>query len=309
MSMDPKLASVPFIFLTARSALEDRVDGIRGGADDYITKPFVTEELLARIEALLRRVTVEQQHGREQARAAARQDMEKLQREILRNFHHELRTPLTNIIMPLEMVVQKKYSDPQEQSRFINIALSSVDRLESLVTDFILLTEIDQEGLNGIRQPIDPQHHILLPVVKRLERYKSKSLRLTPELQDASGITAPRREFSHAVVHLLDNAFKFSPPDGTVRFSARGTGRGGTLIDVQDDGPGIPLEIREQVFERFFQASQGDSRQQDGLGVGLTIARAVFRNCGGNVTIVDSPAGCHLQVLLPDPRPSDMTYG
>ena len=86
---DPKLASVPLIFLTARSGTHDRISGIKDGADDYISKPFDTEELLARIDALLRRVHTEREHGREQAMETARQDMEKLRGEVLQNFHHE----------------------------------------------------------------------------------------------------------------------------------------------------------------------------------------------------------------------------
>jgi len=70
MSVDPLLASIPFIFLTARAAAEDRVAGMRDGADDYVTKPFVTEELMARIEAVLRRVKTEQERGREQVQQA-----------------------------------------------------------------------------------------------------------------------------------------------------------------------------------------------------------------------------------------------
>jgi len=63
MGEDPVLASIPFIFLTARTATQDRVAGMREGADDYVTKPFVTEELVARIEAVLRRVKTEQERG------------------------------------------------------------------------------------------------------------------------------------------------------------------------------------------------------------------------------------------------------
>ncbi len=73
MSEDPQLASIPFIFLTARSGVDDRVTSIREGADDYITKPFVTDELLARIEAVLRRVKAAQARGREEMRETARQ--------------------------------------------------------------------------------------------------------------------------------------------------------------------------------------------------------------------------------------------
>jgi signal transduction histidine kinase len=107
-------------------------------------------------------------------REIARQDMERLKQEILQNFHHEMRTPLTNIIMPLELVINNKFDDPQEQTRFIQVALSNVDRLESLVTDFILLTNIDHGNLNRIRQPIDVENHILFPIRKRMERYRSK---------------------------------------------------------------------------------------------------------------------------------------
>ena len=74
MNLEPKLASIPFIFLTARSSVEDRIGGLRDGADDYIIKPFETEELFARIEAVLRRVQSEQARGREEMRAIAQQD-------------------------------------------------------------------------------------------------------------------------------------------------------------------------------------------------------------------------------------------
>jgi signal transduction histidine kinase len=309
MSLDSDLASIPFIFLTARSNPDDRVSGIREGADDYITKPFVTEELLARIEAVFRRVKTEQARGREQMKAIAEQDMNKLRHEILQNFHHELRTPLSNILMPLELAANNKFSDPEEQSKFIKIALSNADRLESLVTDLILLSNIDQGNLNTIRQPIDVDMHILAPVRKRLDRYKSKELELVTDISELGRITASRREFSHALVHLMDNAFKFSFEKGQVRLTVQPGSNGGVNILVQDDGPGIPLELREKVFEQFYQASQGDRREYEGLGVGLTIARTIFRSLKGDVEILESPQGCWVRAFIPDHGPEDIVYG
>jgi DNA-binding response OmpR family regulator len=101
MEQDPQLASIPFIFLTARTGVDDRVNGIRDGADDYITKPFVTEELLARMEAVLRRVRVEQARVRDEMKETARQDMEKLKQEILQNCQHKMQNTLKRIIMQL----------------------------------------------------------------------------------------------------------------------------------------------------------------------------------------------------------------
>ncbi|MDO9300877.1 MAG: response regulator, partial [Anaerolineales bacterium] len=142
MSLDARLSSIPFIFLTARSDSDDKVTAISDGADDYITKPFVVHELLARIGAVLRRVKIAEASGRDQAKASAEADLEKVRHEILQNFHHEIRTPLSNIMMPLQLAIDNKFSDAQEQGRFLKMALSSAGRLESLTTDLILLSNI-----------------------------------------------------------------------------------------------------------------------------------------------------------------------
>ena len=306
---DPKLASVPFIFLTARSGTHDRISGIKDGADDYISKPFNTDELLARIDALLRRVHTERERGREQAMETARQDMEKLRGEVLQNFHHELRTPLMNIITPLELAVNDKFSEPEMQSNFIRMALSNADKLESLVSDIIILSNIDLGNSNSVRQSIDINDHILKPVQKRLERYKSKEINFTHRIGKGGDIKAPRKEFTQSVLHLVDNAFKFSPQNGKVNLDIQPGANGGVRIAVSDEGPGIPIEQREKVFEKFYQISQGDTREYDGLGVGLTIARATFRGLGGDVKIADSSKGCLILAELPDIRPGDVVYG
>ncbi|HNA89584.1 MAG TPA: response regulator, partial [Anaerolineales bacterium] len=98
MAREPGLANIPFIFLTARTSLDDRLSGLRQGADDYVTKPFTAEELLARIEAVLRRVHREREQGKEIARQGVTDEIEKLRRELMQNFRHELRTPLSNVM-------------------------------------------------------------------------------------------------------------------------------------------------------------------------------------------------------------------
>lgn len=299
MSAEPQLASIPFIFLTARSASGDKVTGIRNGADDYVTKPFETEELLARIEAVLRRVQAERERGREQALQVAQKEMENLRTEILRNFSHELRTPLGNVMMSLDMVVNHKFDTPEEQSDFLRIAYSSADRLEALVTDIILLSELDQNKINTMHQVIDVNYHILMPIKKRLSRYESKEIQFVHDISVTTPIRAPRREFTQALVHLLDNAFRFSPERGKVGLIIQSRETGGVSITVADQGKGIPLELREKVFERYYQASSGDSRAYEGLGVGLTIARAVISRLGGSVEIVDSEEGCCVMATLP----------
>jgi two-component system sensor histidine kinase/response regulator len=309
MSLDARLSSIPFIFLTARSDSDDKVNAISDGADDYITKPFVVYELLARIGAVLRRVKLAEASGKEKAQVAAEADLERVRHEILQNFHHEIRTPLSNIMMPLQLAVDNKFSDAQEQGRFLKMALSSAGRLESLTTDLILLSNIDQGNLNTVRQSIDLNMDIRDSVSRRLERYAAKCLEFTLDISTQDKVYAPRREFTHALVHLVDNAFKFTSEHGKVHLHICPQDNGGVTLDVWDDGPGIPSHLREKVFERFHQLSQGDTREFDGMGVGLTIARAVFQSLKGDVKILESSKGCHVQAVLPNLLPGDITYG
>ena len=299
LRQDIQLASIPFIFLTARTDVQDRIRGFKEGADDYILKPFDTEELLARIDAVIRRVESERARGREQVKEQAQKEMEQLKQEILHNYHHELSTPLTNILLPLEIAVNKKLDSLEEQTHFVRMALSNANRLESLTTDLMLLSNIDQRKLNTVRQTLDIDVHILGPIRRRLERYKTKELKFIPDIELHQAVNVPRRAFAHSVLHLVDNAFKFSQDGGRVTLTMK-TIENDLNITVQDDGPGIPQELREKVFERFYQVSNGDSRKYEGLGVGLTIARAVFESNGGHVEIVDSEVGCKVLATLPN---------
>ena len=309
LSQEPARAAIPFIFLTARSGIEDRLSGIDNGADDYITKPFDPKELVARVEAIFRRVELEQAHGREQMKSIADQEMEKFRHEILQNFHHELRTPLTNILLPLEAALKQKFSDPEDLARFLRTALLNADRLESLTTDFILLTNLDHGDLNTVRQLIDVETQILAPVRRRMQRYQDKHLQLVTHLSLLGEIRAPRKEFTHIVLHLLDNAFKFSPEGGTVELSISSDAHGNTSLGVSDAGPGIPVAIREKVFELYFQRSQGNTREYEGLGVGLPLARAVIEKLGGSLRILDAPGGCRVGLYLPAIGSGELAYG
>jgi two-component system, sensor histidine kinase and response regulator len=298
LNEDERYRSIPFIFLTARTEVQDRLKGFREGADDYIAKPFDADELLARIDAVFQRIEAERTRVEGEMKAQAQQDMDKLKHEILQNFHHELNTPLTNILLPLEIAVGNKYSSPEELSRFLQMALSNANRLESLIADLVLLSHIDSGNLNGIRQPVDLNSQLLAPIRKRLARYRSKELEFVQDIPLEGEIQAPRHEFVSSVLHLVDNACKFSPDNGKVNLEIRQVPEG-LLVSVQDEGPGIPPELREKVFERFYQISSGDTRKYEGLGVGLTIARAVFENLSGSVRIVDSTQGCRVEALLP----------
>lgn len=299
LNQDDEMAGIPFIFLTAKIEQEDKIRGIVGGADDYITKPFDRRELIARVEAILRRKAIERSNGLKEAQASVEEEMGRFKQEIVQNVRHELRTPLVNVMLPLELAISNKFDEPIEQVNFIKAALANAERMQSLVEDFIILSELDQGSLNAIKQEIQFETNILPAIKKRLAFYTEKHLELDVINSYKGRFYGPRNEVKRAILHLVDNAFKFSPDGGTIRLEVVSLNPDELTVIVTDQGPGIPMHQREKVFEKFYQISQGGDRKYQGLGVGLTISREIARSIGGDVNILDSSTGTVAVLRLP----------
>jgi len=301
LSANPLTRHIPFLFLSARASQTDKLKSFASGADDYIIKPFDPRELVARIQAVFRR----QDQSLQAAQQAMNRQIERIQTEISHNLSHELRTPMTQILMSLDMVLRDKYDDPEELKWFVETALSQSHRLNALIDDLTFLSAYDMGRVFLLRQKIDIQNDFMLAIELRRDLYKDKNLRVNVRVEEGVVIHAPRREFKQAVSHLVDNGLKFAPPMTAVTIDLAANGQGGCILTVADYGMGIPAELREKAFERYYQVSQGDTRLYGGLGVGLTIARAVARSLGGDAVILPSERGCRVQITIP-PAPLDM---
>jgi signal transduction histidine kinase len=296
ISIDPVSRQIPFLFLTARTAQVDKLAGLQSGADDYITKPFDVNELLARIQSVLRRDEQGHQRGIQESIA----DLDKLRSNISTNLSHEMRTPLTVILSTLELILKEKFSrDNVELDNYLNKANSSAYRLKFLVEDLEMLYDLDQSNLPFLAQRIDINFNLKTPIGLTLQTWESKKLDVQILIDRETIIYAPREKFAHVVCHLVDNACKFSSEKGKVIIKVGSDDVGGCVIEVENEGLPIPVELREKVFDRYFQISQGETREFGGLGVGLTIARGYARAWGGDVRILDKDNGCCVQMVLP----------
>lgn len=301
ISANPLTNNIPFLFLSARASQSDKLKGFEDGADDYITKPFDPRELVARINAALRR----QDKSHRDAAEEINRQVERIQAEISHNFSHELRTPMAQVLMSLDMVLRDKYDDPDELKRFVETALSQSHHLYTLLDDLAFLSNYDIGNKFDFRQRIDIKSDFTLPIALLQDQYENKKLRVDAHIAEGVTIHAPRREFRQACSHLVDNALKFSPPMTSVQIDLAANGNGGCVLTVRDYGQGIPAELSEKVFDRYYQVSQGAAREHGGLGVGLTIARIIARSLDGDVTILPTEHGCRVQMVLP-PAPLDM---
>ena len=292
---NPETSEIPFIFLTARSGPNDKVYGFEAGADDYITKPFNDHELLARVRAVLRRSKISEQQISRDATAK----MEQLRQEILKNVTSELRLPLVNIMSSLELILLKKYVDPHQQQLFFETAMSSAQFLKGFIDDVIILTNLDEGKMDSFRLPINLRTDFNEIIHQTMERYQAKALEVFIGIGEGVNLYAPKVEFRRSVAHLVDNACKYSPTRGRVEVNLKANGDGGGVLTVTDQGPGIPADLRDKVFDRYYQNNSLPGPAYGGLGIGLTIARSVARSLGGDVVILDTRQGCKVQMIIP----------
>lgn len=152
LARNPTTASIPFIFLTARSAQVDKLHGIEAGADDYITKPFDNQELVARVKAVLRRANLSRQQGLIEAKA----QLERLSGGILETTSEELQKPLIQILASLNLALTKQFTnDPRQQQRLIQIALDNAYLLRNSVDKLANTGQLSQEQTELFQQVVN----------------------------------------------------------------------------------------------------------------------------------------------------------
>jgi signal transduction histidine kinase/DNA-binding response OmpR family regulator len=220
-----------------------------------------------------------------QALAKSNADLKELNREkdqMFQNISHEFRTPLTLILAPAERLME---TSPPEQRAAFEIIRDNTLRLLNLINDLLDLAKLSAVGVTVFKRPVSVGH-----VLNRLARDAGElatrqKLRLDLELDSGlPNYALDARYFEKAVLNLLSNAFKFTPPGGTVVLAAR-DGPKGLVVEVRDSGPGIPEELRGKLFHRFQQLDEGSTRRYGGTGIGLALVQELVTLMGGQVLV------------------------
>lgn len=214
--------------------------------------------------------------------AAARSDTESAlnrQREFIADASHELRTPLTSVLANLELLADELDGEQAESAKS---ALRSTRRMRRLVGDLLLLARADAQR----EQPHRPTD---LGEVLRDAAGELGPVAEDHELSVAPGtavIDANRDELHRLILNLVENALRHTPAGTAIR-AQTGVRANRAVLIVEDDGPGIPAELRNRVFDRFVRG-HGDSGR--GTGLGLAIVRAVADSHGADVALSGSEA-------------------
>jgi len=195
---------------------------------------------------------------------------------------HELRTPLAILRGELESIVRQS-NVPSDVRESIGSALEETDRLTKIVENLLALSRLEAGDSHFERKQVDLGELVTSTTdqMKLLAEDKKISLRCsTAEHVTVEG--SPTR-LKQVVVNLVDNAIKYTPEGGDVHVSVREQ-QGKAIVEVSDNGVGIPKESLSQIFERFYRADKARTRKLGGTGLGLSIVKSICKAHGGDVT-------------------------
>ena len=290
---DPALCTLPVILLSARAGEEATVDGLSLRADDYLVKPFVAKELLARIESQLAMVAVRQRVAVQETKISVMAALVRARDEFLCLASHELNTPLTSLMLQVE-TAQRRLSrrglpTAEVYAQQLETTSAQLRRLGRLIDDMLDIARIDSGRLTLKRETCD-LGSVTREVLKQLsERIEQDLPPVTVELPPQPVVGQwDRYRCEQVLANLLTNAARYGEGK-PVHIALRAEGACG-VVEVQDQGQGVAPEDAERIFERFERAESGGL--VNGLGLGLFIVKQIVGLHKGTVH-VDSPGlGC-----------------
>lgn len=223
--------------------------------------------------------------------------VDRQRRDLVATVSHELRTPLSGLVALLENIAD---GVTRPDSATVGVALAQAERLGTLVEDLLDLSRAEAGVVPLDRQPVALSD--LVAEAVREAGAASRPVSFESRVPDGVEVEGDPRRLHQLLANLLDNASRHSPSGGIVRVSA-GAEQSSVWLEVVDQGPGIPVGAREQVFERYGTADA----TAGGTGLGLAIARWVAELHGGRIRALDPPpgtTGARLRVELPAGQPA-----
>jgi signal transduction histidine kinase len=293
-AVDP-LRFLPVIMVTAKAHRDDKLAGLAMGVDDYITKPFDMDELLAKVRAMLRIKTTEDKlrqrteelarlHEAEKQMVVRLTELDSLKSQFIATASHELRTPLSIIKGFTNLLLRRDdfgFDRPTEE-QYLGLIDSQVNALTSLVDDMLSASRIESGRVRLQRERVE-----LLPMIRRVLHTfavagSERGIDVAIDRSEPATVYADPQHAEQVFVNLVSNAIKYSYDGGNVRVSVS-NGAEQVTISVRDQGVGIPTDQMDQLFTKFTRLENPRTVEAGGTGLGLFIARNWVEANGGRI--------------------------
>ncbi len=274
---NPKTKNIPVILVTAMSESEDVVNGLRLGANDYITKPVDINVVVARVQTQL---TIKQLLDERQQTIGELESAENIRRQLFRIASHDLKNPLNNIRMAEHLLrEQVELSKPVKQ--VLDTIALTVRSMQNIIENFLDMVELQSGELN-LKLDYVEMSDVIQNVVTQYEiAAKNKSIAI--DVEQAEGVVfADKSRLVQVVSNLISNALKYTPKGKRIRVYSV-VQYEVVRLSVEDEGPGIPEHERHLLFEEFTRLSPRPTGGESSTGMGLWIVKHLTESQNGKV--------------------------
>lgn len=296
LKANPETQDIPIIFLTAKTATEDILQGFEIGAVDYITKPFNAAELITRVNThlkLKRYQDIILQKNEELERLS----LDKT--EFLGIAAHDLKNPIYNISM-LAKVIKDENLEKEEINEFAGDIITTSERMLELIRNLLDINAIEQGKFKMNIESIDFVELAKSVVDSYLERAKAKGITLHYSVPDIMPRVITDPGFTVQILdNLISNALKYSPFDKNVWITLK-TDAGKAFISIKDEGPGLSEADQKKLFGKFARLTPQPTGDEHSTGLGLSIAKKYAESLKGDIKLVSVLGeGCDFILELP----------
>jgi two-component system phosphate regulon sensor histidine kinase PhoR len=226
--------------------------------------------------------------------------LERTRQEFVANVSHELRTPLSLIKGFVETLLEGAKNDPDKATRFLQTIEKHTDRLTYLIEDLLTISRLESGQVVMNLHPVELRDEAQRVLDDLRSRADEKSSRLDNTVPAGLTACADADRLQQVLFNLVENAIKYGRTQGCVSVGGKQRPDGKVEMWVRDDGPGIPVEARDRVFERFYRVDRARSRETGGTGLGLSIVKHIVQAHGGEVWLSgELGAGTTFHFTLP----------
>lgn len=265
--------------------------------------PSVSRSIMEILSSRLRKVSQERSTGELSEKRLSREvsllqsekqrleDLQRLRQETTELIIHDLRNPLSSIAVSLKMISMMLPEEVLKANQeILAIAQASCDRMQRLVESLLEVSRLETGEVRFHLQPVRLSE-LVEEIIRRSAILARPGTTLNAVMEpQLPPVLADREKIDRVIMNLLDNAMKYAPEGGRITVSASRQQEGYICVSVTDDGPGIPPEERERIFERFAQVANGQPRRR-GFGLGLTYCRLAVEGHGGKIWVEPGDGG------------------
>jgi PAS domain S-box-containing protein len=227
------------------------------------------------------------------------QRLSRLKDDFLSTVSHELRTPMSNMKLAIHMLRQST-GKPEQQHRYLNILQEECSRETDLINNLLDLQRLEAKATSAIVSTIDLRGWLPNQLLPFLERAEQRQQTLTWAIEETlSPMATDRRSLERIVAELVNNACKYTNPEGSIHVQAALTEDERLQLAFRNSGPQIPPEELPRIFEKFYRIPSADPWQQGGTGLGLALVQKLVEQLYGHIAVHSFPEYTEFIVTLP----------